>query len=527
MKSPLKAWRERRIAREFHKRQLAQQIEEAMLIVNARNAAPSAPKGVRSDIAMLANDTGPIAPFQPPVFPKGVKPAGKDDTLAMDYAGASDIYAYANMYGEAGGFMGFPALIALAQVAEYRKIVETIAEEMTRQWISIQSKGGDDKTKQVDQLNEAIESFKLRELFHQIAEQDGYYGRAHLFIDVNKPDGTMATLDPLEMKLPLIADKRKLPKGALIGFRTVEPMWCYPGMYNSNNPLSPTFYNPSTWLVQGNEISATRLMTFVSRPVANVIKPAYAFGGLSLTQLAMRYVRNWIRTQESCGDLVNGFSIPVLKMNLSGLLAGGTGATEQNRVSFFQRARTNFGVWLLNMGTESDGTAEEFDFKNVPLSGLDKLQAQAQEQMASITSIPLVKLLGITPSGLNASSEGELDVFDDHIHARQERFFRPGLQRAIELIQLHLWGEIDPDITFKFNPLQEMNPKEASEIRVNESTTAANYINAGVLMPEEVREALAADEDNPYHSIDLTVTPEPPEAPAESDGTSAPSDAQK
>lgn len=522
MKSPLRAWCERKIRKAFAEKEMAAQIDKAVA-----NVVERAGINVKPDLPMITGDQSTPKPFKPPEFPKGVKPVGKDDTLAMDYAGMGDVYEYANLYGEVGGFIGFPVLISLAQVAEYRKITETLAEEMTRCWISLQSKGADDKTDRIDQLNQAIDDFHLREIFHQIAEHDGYYGRAHLFIDVKKPDGSLAVLDPNEMKLPLMADKRKMPKGNLVGFRTVEPMWCYPGMYDSNNPLSPNFYNPMTWLVQGKEVSATRLMTFVSRPVANVLKPAYAFGGISNTQFAMQYVRNWLRTRDSVADLVNGFSIPVLKMNLTGLLAGGNGATEQNRVSFFQRARTNFGVWLLNMGTDSDGTAEDFDFKNVPLSGLDKLQAQSQEQLCSISSIPLVKFTGITPSGLNATSDGELDVFDDHIHARQERFFRPGLTKAIEFIQINLWGEIDPDITFKFNPLQEMNPKEASEIRVNDSTTAANYVNAGVLMPEEVRDALAADEDNPYHSIDLSVVPEPPEAPAESDGTSAPSDAQK
>jgi hypothetical protein len=41
------------------------------------------------------------------------------------------------------------------------------------------------------------------------------------------------------------------------------------------------------------------------------------------------------------------------------------------------------------------------DFANVEksLAGLDKLQAQAQEHMAAVCGIPLVILLGVTPTG--------------------------------------------------------------------------------------------------------------------------------
>jgi hypothetical protein len=58
-----------------------------------------------------------------------------------------------------------------------------------------------------------------------------------------------------------------------------------------------------------------------------------------------------------------------------------------------------------------------------PRWALSMLQAQAQEQMAAVSSIPLVKLLGIAPTGLNASSDGEIRVFYDYIHALQQSIF--------------------------------------------------------------------------------------------------------
>jgi uncharacterized protein len=494
----LKKWRERKERKAWAVREATREVvgRELLLKINASLADGS------------PTVKGPVEfEVKPPEMPKGVIP--KDVKQAQDTALAG-VYEYANLYNGGSGFMGFPMLVALSQQPEYRKMVEVIAEEMTRKWIVLRAKGNDDKSKRIAQLNDAMNEFKLRETFHEIALHDGYYGRGQIYIDVKSPNGAPARADNDEMKTALMVDNRKLKKGALLGFRTVEPMWTYPGVYNSNAPLSPDFYNPSTWYVMGQEVHSTRLMTFVSRPVADVLKPAYAFAGISMTQVAMPYVGNWLRTRDSVSDLVNGFSVPILRTNLTGALTGSNGQSEQQRVGLFQKWRNNFGLWVLNAGTPENG-GEEFDFKNVPLTGLDALQAQAQEQQSSISSIPLVKLLGITPSGLNASSDGEVRVFYDHINARQERFFRPGLTRALEFIQLSLWGEVDDDIEFMFEKLWEMDGLQASQIRLNDSTTAGNYVTDGALMPEEVRQALADDPDSPYHSIDTSIVPEPPE----------------
>ena len=46
------------------------------------------------------------------------------------------------------------------------------------------------------------------------------------------------------------------------------------------------------------------------------------------------------------------------------------------------------------------------------------------------------------------------------IHSYQEAFFRPNLTMIVNLVQLNLFGEIDPGITFDFEPLAEELPAE-------------------------------------------------------------------
>jgi hypothetical protein len=197
------------------------------------------------------------------------------------------------------------------------------------------------------------------------------------------------------------------------------------------------------------EIHKTRLLTFISREVPDLLKPAYMFGGQSLTQLMMPVVENWLTTRRAVGEIVKKFSFNLVKLNITEALNSGNAAKLAKRIGLFNQLQNNNGTMVLDKETE--------DFINVavPLSGLDQLQAQAQEHMASLSRIPIIKLLGIQPAGLNASSSGELRAFADSIHSYQESFFRQNIKTVLNLVQCSLFGEVDLGITFDFVPITE------------------------------------------------------------------------
>lgn len=429
----------------------------------------------------------------------GVVPADQlKHALAMD----ATPYDYLSQTGFGGysGFPGYPYLAELAQLPEYRKMVSTLADEMTRKWISLRTNGEGDKSDRIQKIDAALRKLHVREQFRKAAEQDGYFGRGQIYIDVAMPGSTVpAADDPKELEAPLFLSSKKVDKGALLGFRAVEPMWTYPSQYNSTSPLKKGFYKPSTWYVMGQVVHDSRLLLFVSRPVPDMLKAAYSFGGLSLSQLAKPYIDHWIRTRDSVSDIVHSFSVSGFSTDMEALLAGDTTMADDffKRVELFNLTRDNRGAMVLNKESE-----EFFQF-NTPLGGLDALQAQAQEQMSAVSSIPLVKLLGITPSGLNASSDGEIRVFYDYIHSLQENLFREPLKRAIDLIQLSEFGDIDPDIDFVFEPLYQLSEAELATARKTEAETDAVLINASVISADEARTRIASDPDGAYNSLVL------------------------
>ncbi|EAM6855285.1 DUF1073 domain-containing protein [Salmonella enterica] len=212
-------------------------------------------------------------------------------------------------------------------------MVSVIAEEMTRKWIKVKAvgEGDDSRAPRIAQLTDALERYNVRDAFRLAVEHDGFFGRGQIYIDVRSPSGMSAWTDPAELESRLFISDKKIPKGSLLGLRVIEPVWTYPGMYNADNPLSDDFYRPSEWYVMGKTVHASRMIDLISRPVPDMLKPAYNFGGLSLVQIAEPYVNNWLRTRDSVGDMLHSFSLSGIMTDMSQALR--EGASMVNKVT--------------------------------------------------------------------------------------------------------------------------------------------------------------------------------------------------
>lgn len=435
------------------------------------------------------------------VLPKpapGVVPKG--GSMAMDSMMTS-VYSQLSSgatFSEGLQFLGYPYLSELSQRPEYRRPAEIIAKEMTRKWITLTYAGEIDGSEKLGQIEKEMARLQVRDKFREAALQDGLFGRSQIYLDMGVDLGDVGDTELKELKRPLFRKNGKIGRGDLKALRVVEPIWTYPNSYDAVNPLKDNFFRPDSWFVMGMEIHHTRLLTFVSREVPDMLKPAYAFGGLSLSQMMKPYVDNWLRTRQSVSDLIKSYSVSGLKTNLSGMLNMGGAQELQRRMQLFNQSRDNRGVFLLDKETE-----EWFNI-TTPLTNLDQLQAQSQEHMSSICGVPLVKLLGITPSGLNASSDGEIRAFYDWVESQQETLFRKTLTDLINIIQLSLFGEVDENIGFKFDTLWSLDEEHQASVEQIKSSTAATYYQIGALAPKEIRNELARRPGSPYKGLDLS-----------------------
>lgn len=453
----------------------------------------------------------PRKKFEAPKLPPGVRPEKRSDIkypvtlcmdstatcepdfMALDASGGSN-FEFLNtspFFSEVSlTFPGFAFLSQLQQISEYRAPCEVTSTEMTREWVKIVSKGGNKaQADKIKKITERMEELKLQEKFQTVMLYDGQFGGGFLYWEFKGEESDEAR------QLPKLVSQ--IEKGSLKAVTAMEPYWCTPFSYNADRPERGDFYVPQSWFIMGRKTHLSRLMVVIARPVPDLLKPGYNFVGISLAQLMFPYIQRWLRTAKSVNDLISIFSILNLKTNMASMLqeGGDNGVTLAQRMKLYTATRDNRGVMI------TDKDDEELEILNAQLSTLDKLQAQAQEHMAAPAHIPLIKLFGAVPTGLNATGEGEIQVWYDWIAAQQAHALGDHMNRSLEIVQMDLFGAVDDDITYEWVSLFQPTPKEKAEQDKADADRDVAYITNSVVSPDEVRQKLIDTPESGYNGL--------------------------
>ncbi|WP_210255067.1 DUF1073 domain-containing protein [Rhizobium oryzihabitans] len=157
--------------------------------------------------------------------------------------------------------------------------------------------------------------------------------------------------------------------------------------------------------------------------------------------------------------------------DLRKIIAAGGPALEGlvKQVDMIRKYQSNEGLTLL------DGD-DEFQADSYTFSGLDAVLLQFGQQLSGAIDIPLVRLFGQSPAGMNATGESDLRNYYDSVKAQQERRLKLPLTILFDVMHRSLFGE-EPakNFSFKFNPLWQMSEKEKAEVAesVERSTSSA------------------------------------------------------
>ncbi|KAB1581150.1 phage portal protein [Serratia marcescens] len=434
-----------------------------------------APPKIRESDLELADGHSEVvqAVFEPYTPPPGVIPASRESSaLAMDST-PYDVLNSMSIGTNYSGFAGYPVLAALSQRVEYANMHSVLADEMTRNWIEVKSHSED--AEMVKTMEAALRKFDIKRLIHEAVRQDSMFGVAHIYIDTGASEQENAK--------PLFLSEKKITQGSVKGFRLVEPVWVYPSQYNTTNPLVEGYYRPQQWFVMGKVVHASRFIDIVSRPVPDILKPSYNFGGLSLTQLMKDYVEDWLEAKRVVLDIMKTLRVRGLKTDMDARMQ--EPGEFDKRIKLFTKYQNNLGIWAVDL-------QEEFFHFQTSLSELSNLLSSYQEQLCIPARITTLKLLGNPPAGLNPSGDGEMSTWHETVSGMQERDIRRALETLFKVIQLSEFGEILDDIYFDFKPLDELSEKDAADIAARRIESVTKVSDSMLVSSEEARQALKA-----------------------------------
>jgi phage-related protein (TIGR01555 family) len=245
--------------------------------------------------------------------------------------------------------------------------------------------------------------------------------------------------------------------------------------------------DPDYWLILGRRVHHSRLIIIRDNLPPTLLRPAYNFLGIPQAQILWDYVLHWNRARVAVAGILEKLNLLVYQTNTEDLLTSSDGVQQMDaKMLALSRYRNNDSVVVCDRNAE--------DIKNITLtiSGVTDIVRQQLEFIAAINRTPAVKLLGISPSGFNATGESDIRNYYDHVMSKQE-LLRDGVQKILDIIQLTTTGTIDQSISFEFNALgadDDQADVQTAAARVN---MLNSLLQTNVLSAEEVRKAVKED----------------------------------
>jgi phage-related protein (TIGR01555 family) len=128
---------------------------------------------------------------------------------------------------------------------------------------------------------------------------------------------------------------------------------------------------------------------------------------------------------------------------------------------------------------------DTFETHQYTFAGLDAVLLQFGQQLAGALEIPLVRLFGQSPAGLNSTGESDLQIYYNGIKKKQNNVLRRPVKTLLELVSRSMLKKELPDgFTFEFNPLWNETNKEKAEIAQANTTAITTAFDTGVVTRE-------------------------------------------
>jgi phage-related protein (TIGR01555 family) len=148
------------------------------------------------------------------------------------------------------------------------------------------------------------------------------------------------------------------------------------------------------------------------------------------------------------------------------------------RVELMRKYQGIEGVTLLD-------TADDFaTHETGSFSGIADVLVHFAEQISGALQIPLVRLLGQSPAGLNSTGESDLRTYYDNILKRQESNLREGMNLILRVLAQSLGIKLADNFNFNFVPLWQLDATEKTDVADKATRFVLETEAAGLVSPK-------------------------------------------
>jgi len=348
-----------------------------------------------------------------------------------------------------------------------RKIVDIPALDACRAWRDWQAEAG-----QIEKIEAEEQRLNLRGKVLEARTKARLFGGAALLINTGAP-----------------LDKEFLPKAISKGgirHLTVLTRRQLAAGDIDNDPQSPT-YNRPLWYEMTNPVSGvprihpSRLVIFTGaqRPDDDIAGSIDQGWGDSVLVSTLTAIRQADATAANIASLIFEAKVDVVKVPQ--LMASLSDPIYRERLmerfTLASMAKGNTGTFILD-------SEEEYEQKSATFQTLPDVMDRFFQQVSGAADIPMTRLFGQSPGGLNASGEADLRNYYDRVSAGQELEMRPAMEKLDEALIHSALGSRPAEVFYTWSPLWQISEKERADIgKINAETIKT--LNDTALFPAE------------------------------------------
>ena len=413
--------------------------------------------------------------------PGVIKPV-KDQVMHMTVDGLSNFSAALgtnadNQLNQTTYSFNFISLNRILLEAMYRTSwvigmgVDVVADDMTQRGVDIKSTLQPD---QIEQIEETATEVKFWDSMSDNIRWSRLYGTCL----------GLLLIDGQDNETPL--DIETISKGQFKGLLPLDRWQVVPSLGELITDLGPDmglpkYYTmtPDALLPDLGKIHHSRVIRLDGNKLPHYQKQTNNLWGMSVIERVLDRLQAFDSTTVGAAQLVFKAYLRTWKIEgLRDMIAQSSSKMQQAfyaNVEMIRRFQSNEGITLMD-------SKDEFETATYNFSGLDQVLIQFGQQLSGAWEIPLVRLFGQSPAGLNSTGESDLRNYYDGIAKKQNNQLLPGVTKAYRCMSFSTFGkDLPPGTRITFKPLWQLTDEQKAEIANKDSETIGSAYDRGLI----------------------------------------------
>jgi len=338
-----------------------------------------------------------------------------------------------------------------------RRIIDTIPKDSVKNWIKYET---DLTPEQMNLLDKAERQLKLKASLLKGLTWGRLYGGAAGLMMIEGQEDILE--EPLDIDSIMPGDF----KGLIIMDR-----WSgvYPQIELVDDINDPEFGLPKFYLFQDNakgtnyKVHHSRIIRFIGMDLPEWEKYAETYWGMSVVENVYDEIRKRDNASANIAGLLFLANLRVLKIEDLGQLLTATDKKGQqdfyNVIQSMNYLQSNFGMYVMSKEDDFD----QFSIAN--FTGINEIYQSFMLDVSGAANIPVTKLFGRSPAGMNATGESDLRNYYDHVEQEQEAHLRPAFEKLLPVLCQSSLGFIPDDMEVIFNPIETPSEKDQADVQ--------------------------------------------------------------